>query len=35
VGDAARELSPFRDVHATLATLEELIASTHDERAAG
>ena len=35
VRDAARELSPLRDAHATLATLDELIASTHGERAAG
>jgi CHAD domain-containing protein len=35
VRDAARELSPLRDAHATLATFDELIASTQGERAAG
>jgi CHAD domain-containing protein len=33
VRDAARELSALRDAHATLATFDGLVASTHGERA--
>ncbi len=35
VRDAARELSPLRDAHATLATFDELVAATHGERLPG
>ena len=35
VRDAARELSPLRDAHAMLGTLDDLIAATHADRLPG